>query len=629
MNDYSKMTVSELENAIRHHNDLYWNGKETEISDVEYDQLVEKLRELDSDNSLLNEIGAPKAVKTIKHSKPMLSLGKIYSKEDLFKWVRKVSRTPQEHFKIQPKYDGMSGLIENGTLSSRGDGINGQDYTSKLKLVTFDSHRGRKFENGKLIVKDEPLLGELVISNEDFSTIYKNIKSKAGIPFKNQRNGIAGILGTDDVDFYANQGARIIFVDYDINSWLTTAENFEKQWDDISHEIVANAKYPLDGIVIKLADKDYSESLGYTTHHPRGQVAFKFTNQTAVSTLIGVEWSMGKRQIAAIGLIDPVEISGITIKRVKLQLTKPKSSAVTTCLIDGSLQIGDTVVIERAGDIIPHVVSSTPGFNRNRVVLDKCPFCGSELWMNETSIECADIMGGCKEMTIQCILASLITLGFKNVGESYIRLLVNDHNLRIRNVVDLFELTPEQLQLKEYGTRKKEIFFEEIEKAKKTATKDLVLASLNIPTIGKTVAKKLVEYFDWNDLIDGLVAPHLCQVEGIGPTIQEYYGNIDKGSYFSKILHRMTKICNLDEKEEEPMKPVSNKTICFTGKMANKRSVMEEIARSKGFEPIDHVDKNLYMLVCADPNSGSSKLQKAAKYGTRIISEDDFMDGNY
>lgn len=622
--------VKDLEDQIRHHNDLYWNGKDLEISDVEYDKLVEKLRSLDPDNPLLNEIGMSSAAKTIKHSKPMLSLGKIYTKEDLLKWVRKVSRTPQEQFKIQPKYDGMSGVIENGTLSSRGDGINGQDYTSKLKLVTFDSHRGRKFENGKLIVKDEPLLGELVISNEDFNTIYKDIKSKAGIPFKNQRNGIAGILGTDDVDFYANQGARIVFVDYDINSWFTTAENFEKQWDEISSEIVANAKYPLDGIVIKLDDAAYSESLGYTTHHPRGQVAFKFTNSTATSRLIGVEWSMGKRQIAAIGLIDPVEISGITIKRVKLQLTKPKSSTVTTCLIDGSLQIGDTVVIERAGDIIPHVVSSTPGFNRKRVILDRCPFCGSELFISNTSIECADLNGGCKEMRVQEILSALNTLGFKNVGESYIRLLVNDPNLNIRNVADLFELTPDQLQLKEYGTRKKEILFEEIDKAKKTATPASVLAALNIPKIGKTVAKKMVDHFDWNDIIDGTIADHLAEVEGIGSTIRAYYKfNISIDNYYSNMLHRLTDACNLQNKLTTSAPAATNTssslTICFTGKMAHKRSEMEEIARSKGYIPMDHVDKNLNILVVADPNSNSSKLQKAKKYGTKIISEEEFL----
>ena len=153
----------------------------------------------------------------------------------------------------------------------------------------------------------------MIIRNSDFRSNYINVKSKAGIPFKNQRNGIAGILGTDDVDFYAKQGASITFVDYDKYYWETSCFFFADAWDHIVESILKNTDYPLDGIVVKLKDKIYSNYLGYTTHHPRGQVAFKFTNSKATSKLIGVEWGMGKQQISAIGLIEPVEISGITI----------------------------------------------------------------------------------------------------------------------------------------------------------------------------------------------------------------------------------------------------------------------------------------------------------------------------
>ena len=618
--------IQELENQIRHHNDLYWNGKELEISDIEYDALCRELEELDPENELIQNFGRKNVSsneKLIKHSRKMLSLGKIYSKEDLLKWVKKVSRTNQEEFLIQPKYDGMSGLLENGTLSSRGDGEYGQDYTDKLKLIEFDTDK-------KIDPSRDSLLGEIIIRNSYFKSIFGEVKSKSGIPFKNQRNGIAGILGTDDVDFYYNQGAKITFVDYDKSSWETNCFHFAEAWDLVVDHILKNTDYPLDGIVIKLKDKEYSESLGYTTHHPRGQVAFKFSNQTAVSKLIGVEWGMGKQQISAVGLIEPVDISGITIKRVKLQLTKPKSSAVETCLIDGSLQIGDTVVVERAGDIIPHIISSKPGEHRERVYIDKCPFCGSDTFINETNVQCGALNGRCIETEIQELYCSIVTLGFKNVGEAYIRTIVNDPNLKVRYIADLFELKPEDLKLKEYGTRKKEIFFEEIEKAKNNATKDMVLASMNIPNVGKTVSKLLVENFDWNDLIEGLIGKyHLEKIDGIGNVIADSFSEyVYKGSLFSENLIRMTKMFKFEEKKSE-QKTSNGMTICFTGKMENKRSVMEQIAKDHGFIPMDHVDKNLSILVCANPNSGSGKLQKAAKYGTRIISEKDFMEGNY
>ena len=610
--------IKNLEEQIKYHNDLYWNGKELEISDIEYDKLVEELRKLDPENELVTEFAKPNLTneKLIKHSKPMLSLAKIYGKEDLVKWVRKVSRNSTEAFMVQPKYDGMSGLLENGTLSSRGDGIHGQDYTDKLKMIEFDSCE-------KIDPKTSTLLGEIIIRNSDFNRIYPSIRSKAGIPFKNQRNGIAGILGTDDVDFYYEQGAKITFVDYNKNSWFTTCKKFENDWDSFVKDILENVDYPLDGIVVKLVDSDYAESLGYTAHHPRGQVAFKFTNQKAHSKLIGVEWGMGKKQISAIGLIEPVEISGTTIKRVKLQLTKPKSTSVETCLIDGSLQIGDNIVVERAGDIIPHIISSTPSEKRERVEITKCPFCGGEVEILDSSIACLN--PDCVEQRIQEIYCSIVTLGFKNVGEAYIRSIVMDPSLNVRNISDLMKLKPEDLKLQEYGTRKKEIFFEEVEKAKKNATKVQFLASLNFDNIGTTVPKIIVEKFDWNDIIENKIDyAKLSNIQGIGPTIFNSVKNNFK-KYNSLLVEYNRSFNFQNEVENSKSKLKSGKTICFTGKMEHKRSEMEKLAESIGFVPIDKVDKTLNILVCADPNSGSSKLQKAAKYGTKIISENEFM----
>lgn len=620
MNKFIKLKIKSLEDQINYHNDLYWNGKATEISDIDYDKLVEELRKIDPENKLITEFAKPNlnGEKLIKHSKPMLSLGKIYGDEDLFKWVTKISRTKSEKFLIQPKYDGMSGLLENGTLSSRGDGINGQDYTSKLKLIEFDSEKN-------IDINKSTLLGEIIIRNSYFKSIFENVKSKAGISFKNQRNGIAGILGTDDVDFYYKQGVKITFVDYDSYQYVTTCESFKNDWQNIVNKILNEVDYPLDGIVIKLADDEYSESLGYTTHHPRGQIAFKFTNQKEISKLIGIEWGMGKKQISAIGLIEPIEISGTTIKRVKLQLTKPKSTSVETCLIDGSLQVGDTIIVERAGDIIPHVISSTPGKERTKVEITKCPFCGGQIQINESSIICMN--DNCVEKIIQDIYCSIVTLGFKNVGEAYIRSLVNDPTLNVRSIVDIFNLKVTDLKLQEYGTRKKEIFFEEIEKARKNISKSQFIASLNFDNIGITVSKILVENFSWNDLINNtLDYSKLSTLQGIGPTI---YNSIKTNFEYSKTLMlKYNESFNFQDEveifEDESMKMG---TICFTGKMEYKRSDMEKLAIERGYTPVDKVDKNLTILVCADPNSGSSKLQKAAKYGTKIISENDFLNG--
>ena len=259
----------------------------------------------------------------------------------------------------------------------------------------------------------------------------------------------------------------------------------------------------------------------------------------------------------------------------------------------------------------------------------------TEIWnviqiINDTFIQCADTEGGCIETYIQELHSSIITLGFKNVGESYIRSLVNDNNVKVRNIADLFELTPDMLTLKEYGTRKKEILFEEIEKAKKSVTKAQVIASLNMYNIGKTIAKLLTDNFDWNELIEGKITYNqFISIQGIGNTAADTLVSglgyeCGKAKRKTDILQRMTNMCAF--KEEEKIDISNKQTICFTGKMEYKRSEMEKIAVEKGFIPMDHVDKNLNILVCADPNSGSSKLQKAAKLGIKIISVTDFFN---
>lgn len=620
------MTIEQLEKVIAHHNDLYWNNKPLEVSDVEYDALVEQLRKLDPNNKLLNVIGNQDVnpnQKLIKHDKPMLSLGKVYSFGDLYNWITKVSRSEDEVFLIQPKYDGMSGLLENGKLSSRGDGIYGQDYTDKLQLIEFDLPKGKTIN-----VSKDYLLGEIVIRNSDFKS--KQIKNKNGEFFKTQRNGIAGIIGTDDVQFYKKQGAVIAMVDYDLISYRCSKKQFSamvgnNKWNDLVEKIVNTVNYPLDGIVVKLADKKYSESLGCTAHHPRGQIAFKFTNQSKQSKLIGVEWGMGKEQLSAIGLIEPIELSGVTIKRVKLQLTEPKNTDVKTCLINKSLQIGDIVVVERAGDIIPHVTDSFPGAHRTPVIIRNCPFCGHRLEINKTSVKCVN--ENCKERVIQNLYNSIVALQFKNVGDKFVRLIVDKFG--VDNLYDLLTVKLDQMDDSVFGVKTKENFINEIKKATKEGGADKInfLTALNIPGIGKSVSKILVDNFKWNDIINNNINyTKLCGINGIGYIIAD---TIEK--YFNKNRDLVIKLNSLFVFDEDNQNNTLNDspTVCFTGKMEMKRSDMMKLARLRGLCPVETVDKNLDILVCADPNSGSSKLQKAAKYGIRIISEEDFKNGVY
>ena len=605
-----------LEELIRKANDEYWNGKETTFSDVEYDRMVRRLEELDPENPLVTGLPEVSVKKKVEHKKPMLSLAKAYSLEEVLKWCRKVSRSGGEVFKIQPKYDGLSGKLEGGVLSSRGDGKFGEDYSAKLPFIKFE---GKPLQDGSW-------LGEMLISDEDFRYMKAaGLKGKAGNVFKNQRNAAAGLIGTDDLEYLAGLAEKmkpsghslLTFVDYELRSWYVELCDLEERWEEVK-SLILKSGYPMDGIVIKLADQEYADSLGFTEHHPRGAIAFKFTNQSAWTTLRKVTWTMGKDQIAAIGEVDPVDISGTTIKNVKLQLTAPKSSEVKTWLLNGSLQVNDAVLIERAGDIIPHVVESKPGQNRQMVTLTACPFCGAKLEIGETSIRCTN--DKCSRKAVEKLLFAMITLGFKGVGEAYATNLYKI--LGIDSVYKLMTVNENALRMHpEFGDKMVDIFIGEQQKALKEAGELKALVAMDIPSVGKFVGNLLLERFGVAKLVAGAISEdEMLKVKGIGKVAAE---EASEGIWLRKDEIRDT-LALFKPLVASQQKPAGDR-ICFTGKMSKTRGEMEKIAADHGMTPVDHVDKDTKWLVCADPSSGSSKMQKAKKLGCSVISEAEFF----
>ena len=502
-----------------------------------------------------------------------------------------------------PKYDGLSGKFENGVLSSRGDGIYGQDYTDRLPLI-------------KWLVKSKKksLLGEMLITNDDFKN-FKNVKSKSGIEFKNQRNAAAGIIGCDDVKFYLDQNVKLTFIDYDYISYELSYQNFNRaNWEDVIEKI-QKLPYPMDGIVIKLKDENYFNELGFTEHSPRGSIAFKYSNPCNWTKLIGVTWTMGKEQLACVGQVEPIEINGSTIRNVKLQITKPLSNDVPY-ILNNSIGIMDKVLIERAGDIIPHVVKALPGVDRIQISIPDCPFCKSKLKVNSSSVICEN--PNCPEKLIQQLYFSMITLGFKNVGEVYARTLFE--KLNIRDVYDLMTVEKEQLKLdKSFGNKMVDIFMNEQEAAKKVSFTKF-LTAMKIPKLGSNVAKLLEKNYSKEDILNANFSyEKLISINGIGPIVaRSIIENINS-------VH-LKKCASLFEfSNEEDVNNENQIEICFTGKMEYSRSEMENIARKNNMIPVSSVGKNTKILVCADPNSNSSKMKNARKLGCKIISDKEFL----
>lgn len=606
------MNKETLVAEINRHNTLYWMENEPEISDVEYDKLVKQLRDIDPENPVLQKFESPKmnSTKKVKHKKPMLSLDKVYGEEELFSWVRKRARSSEEKYVIQPKFDGISAKLEDGILSTRGDGEEGEDITDRLPLV--DIFTSRSLYPGKIRNPEIPLYGELVIKNTEFKEVFPKYKTRSGNPFKNSRNAIAGIMGCDEVSFYADQGLKVTLIDYDIYSNVVSAEDFETEWPKISAKI-KTLNYPLDGIVIKLCDQVYAESLGATSHHPRSAIAFKFENQTRTTKIIGYEISQGKESLSAIALLEPVDFDGITGRRCRIPLTKNQERPELPFIMNGGIAIGDIIVIERSGDVIPNVVSITPGENRTVIELKECPFCNSSLDINETSVRCQN--ANCLEKIVNKIEFSLKTLGFLGIGKSILKKIIQE--TEIQDVGEFMKLNERMLVATGIGPGHSKNIANEIQRIRKNKGAS-VLTALNVPSLGNSASTILLQRYSMYEILQGIPYEELINLSGIGEVTAR-----EISEYIAANKDRLQSIVTNFEFEEEATPRIYHSTICFTGKMRAARSEMEKLADEHNFKVVDSVSKNLDFLVVGE-NAGS-KLEKAKKLGKTIYTEEEFF----
>lgn len=596
-----KLDRDELIRLIEYHNRRYWDEGEPEIPDARYDELIRALQKLEPDHELVTRVYAPAVAGSgkVRHLRPMLSLDKAYSLEEVLEWAKKFARSEDEELLVEPKYDGISANFDGRVLSTRGDGELGENVTDKLPLVELETagHTGKV---------DRPVRGELVIRDDDFKTLYSHIRKKGGGVYKNSRNAVAGIMGLKEIAEMELQGAKITLVDYNLVSFRVKYSELAVKWEELRRKLEA-LPYPQDGIVIKLADSAYSASLGNTAHHPRGEIAFKFTNIRRETRLIGVEWSFGKNCLTPVAELEPVEISGTTIRRATLHNIQN--------ILELGVQIGDTVTVERAGDVIPYIVSSTPGEERRSPLIEDCPSCGAKLVRRGPELCCPN--PECPETELQRLAAAVRNLGIERLGEPTLRKLME--NSGVRHLGDLFELTAmDLLRLDGFAAKSAANLIEEIQKARIVNDYQL-LAALNIPNIGANVAKVIFSHTDFAGL-RRMSEEELSAIPGIGPERAKALVSelAAQSEYLDELLGAVRLIHAAAPAAEIP-------TVCFTGKMPEKRSYYEKLATAHGYRSADDVTSSLSLLVAADPAETSGKLKKAARLGVKVVSLDEFL----
>lgn len=597
--------LNKIVEAIKYHQQKYWEGN-PEISDQLYDQLIERLRSIDPNHEILNSIEYNRfsTNKKVSHSKLMLSLEKKYSFQDVISWVNKVTRPSGDRFKIQPKYDGIAAKFyhEDKLLATRGDGSEGEDITSKLKLIELISPN---FNNWDEVNID--LLGEIIITQPNFLNC--TYTKKNGDKYKTPRNLAAGILNLKEIDDVIGK-VKLSFIDYEFETLsLKSIDLTENVFRNIVSQI-KNSDYPTDGVVFKLEDEKYGESLGSTDHHYRNAIAYKPEDLGVETILKNVILQHGKNKLTPVAILEPVIINNVEIKRASLHNAK--------FLLDNDVHIGDILEIIRSNDVIPYVQNVIAGKERKKLIFNSCNFCGSNLIYKEPELYCSNTE--CVGNLSRKLVDSVKSLGIEELGLPTIEKMIS--RLGVSSILDIINLSKFQIALldgfAETSTNK---LFENIQKVKNSPIADhQILSALNIQGIGKGICKTLLERFNIDELCN-LEVDQLIHIPGIGV---ERAVTINEALIVNRfILSQLRESFKVIETKIDPAKKRTFQKICFSGTFNLPKNHYKQIARQKGFEVVDSVTRDLKYLVTS--GALTDKVSKARQYNIEILDVKEFM----
>lgn len=642
-------TIIQLEKNILKHNYLYMIGQ-TEVSDFQYDNWKEELKSLDPDNPVLLRVGSePSFGKKVNHLIPMGSLDKItYDKDingnidgtsELEKWL---NEHPDE-IVWSLKIDGVACelVYKNGVLFSaatRGNGTVGSDCTDNAMMITDIPHQIATdvLDTTKHEIR---FRGEVYIPRQFFND---NLKDK----FENPRNTTAGAINCSEPKLCHDYGLRFICykilidgheLESEINSMqfcnrvigqkndqITTINHVTVKTDTLNENILADVSLlrksldmDTDGLVISVNNIEKQKSYGSNGLIPKGKVAFKFETEKEETILLGCEWNTGRTgKLTPVALLQPVSLDGSTVSRA----TMSNYSEIKRL----GVYIGCTVLLEKGGDIIPHIINVVnPDTTKHLPIPDKCPVCEHELVLDDDNVNLWCRNKQCKSRLIQRILHHLNVLEIKEIGEALVTTLV-EQNI-VYNLPSLYCLDKGDIsQLEGYGERSEQIVLESLENGKNT-TLDKFLASLGIPTLGRTLSKTICEHYDCIADIMETTVEKLVELPDIGPiTANNILNGLNEYDNRNEVNQLVNIFSFLVEQNNDRLKVLTGKTFCITGKLSFGRKdfqTMIEMYNGK----YTGINKNLDYLIIGS-GAKQNKIDKAKSNGTIVITEEEFNE---
>lgn len=658
--------VEHLRREIERHNRLYYVEARPEISDLEYDRLVKRLEAIEREHPELDDPDSPthrvsgqpiEGFVTVEHRVPMLSIDNVYDEAEVREFddrVRRWLKRDAVEYTVEYKIDGVAlGLIyEHGRLTqavTRGDGRRGDDITHNARTIGGVPLRleGRQ---------PPPLLeirGEAFITNTDFARLRAEQERRGEEPFANPRNTTAGALKLLDPRLCAARKLRfaahglgacegITFTTHleflhALRSYgVPTTPRVEARTGidptlELCHQMMENLHeldVEVDGLVIKVNDFSLRERLGQTAKAPRWVIAYKWEKYEAVTQVVDIGISVGKTgTLTPVAHLAPVEIAGTTVSRASLHNREELRRL--------GVRIGDWVVVEKAGKIIPHVLRveehRRTGRERPFRFPHRCPECHGEVLQDEGGVYVRCINPACPARLRESLrfFASRQAMDIEGLGVKLIEQLV-DRGL-VRSFADLYRLKDrrqELLELERMGEKSVDNLLTAIESSKSQPAWRL-LTALNILHVGQTTARLLIRRFGSLDALAQQSEQALAEVEGIGPVIAHSVYGFFHSEVGRRILTELRK-CGLNfgtpvpQHEPAAAGPLAGKTVVLTGALSKlTRDEAKELILSHGGKAAGSVSRQTDFVVVGE--APGSKLDKARELGIPVLTEQEFL----
>lgn len=661
--------IETLRDVLRFHEYRYYVENDPLISDSEYDKLYKFLEKLEKQHPGLITADSPTQrvatdlnddFVTVRHLAPMLSLENSYNPDDVVAWQTRLSsfiHAPNIHYSVEPKYDGagLSVIYENDLLvrgATRGDGVEGDDITTNIRQI---GSIPLSAEFSKFGIKKIEIRGETLLNKANFKKFNEELVQEGLQPLANPRNAAAGSMRMKDPAAVRKRRLEAVlyhisYIEYEHkrHSRLETHSGAMEVLSELGfrtpgkdqkvftgiHEVVAychhfedirdQLPYEIDGMVIKVDELELQSQAGSTTHHPRWAMAFKFKARQATSKLLNVEFQVGRTgSITPVGKIEPVFIGGVTVSSVSLF-----NEGV---IQEKDLKIGDTVVVERAGDVIPYIVKPLvelrDGSEKEIVFPKYCPVCHDLLVKPEGEAvwRCMNI--NCPAQVVERIIhfASKDAMDIRSLGESNIRRF---HELGlITDIPSLYNIDFHKVeQLEGFGKKSVENLQSAIEKSKTQPLNRLVFG-LGIRYVGEATAKELAASVHDIFQLKDFTPEQLQSLKDIGSKVSESIYDFFHDDHNLMVLEKLRDNgVNMQGVVHKPVEGhLAGKTFLFTGTLPTlKRSDAEKLVEDNGGRLLSSVSSNLNYLVTGE--AAGSKLDKARKLKVvQIIDEDEFM----